>query len=114
MRSTSKVSKRKTTANPGCHGGEQAHPDHSYALSRLRRAEGQLAGIIRMVEERRYCVDILVQFRAAMAALRTVEAEVFETHLRHCLRQAMESRDPAEADRKIEELTRLLVRRTQI
>ena len=98
--------------SPDCLGGH--HPDHSAALPRLKRAQGQLAGIERMIQGRRYCVDILIQFRASMAALRSLELEVFETHLKHCVEQAMRSRDPKEVARKINELTRLLGRRTQL
>lgn len=98
-----------------CHHEKgEAHPDHRANLPRLNRVKGQLDGIEKMVVEQRYCVDILVQFRAAMAALRKLEAEVFERHLHHCVEQAMQSRDPKEVERKIGELTQLLVRRTQL
>lgn len=90
------------------------HPDHSYALPRLKKIQGQLAGIEGMIEEQRYCADILIQFRAAMSALRNLEASVFETHLKHCVTQAMQSHDPSEADRKVREVTELLARRTQV
>jgi len=53
-------------------------------------------------------------FRAAMAAMRNLEVEVFGTHLRHCVSDALQSRDSKEANQKIEELTELLVRRTQL
>lgn len=98
-----------------CHDtGGAEHPDHSYILARLNKVQGQLGGIERMVQEKRYCVDILVQFRAAMAALRNIEVDVFKTHLQHCVTQAMNTKDPAEAQKKIDELTELLVRRTQL
>lgn len=92
----------------------QAHPDHSELLPRLNRVEGQLVGIQKMIQEGRYCVDILVQFRAAMAALRTVEVNVFEKHLKHCLTSAMLSPDKKQVDEKIKELTDLLSRRTSL
>lgn len=93
---------------------EHGHPDHSYVLPRLSRVQGQVAGIEKMIRDRRYCIEILVQFRAAMAAMRNLEVEVFGTHLRHCVADAVRLRDPKEVDKKIEELTDLLVRRTQI
>lgn len=94
------------------HGGP--HPDHSEYLPRLKRAQGQISGIERMIEERRYCVDILVQLRAAMAALRAVEVSMFETHLQHCVSEALQSRDRKSIDRKIRELSELLTRRTSL
>lgn len=91
-----------------------SHPDHSYALTRLNRIQGQLAGIDRMIQDGRYCVDILVQFRAAMAAMRNLEVEVFGTHLRHCVTDALRSKNTDEANQKIDQLTELLIRRTQL
>lgn len=67
-----------------------------------------------MIGDGRYCVDILVQFRAAMAALRTVEVGVFEKHLEHCLSAALHSKDKKQIDVKIKELTELLTRRTSL
>ncbi len=105
------MAKKKST--PSCHA-EANHPDHSYALPRLRRVEGQLRGLEGMITEKRYCVDILVQFRAAMAALRSLEVRIFETHLQHCLTQALETRDPKAAQEKISEISKLLTRRTSM
>lgn len=90
---------------------DSGHPDHAYAIPRLRRVQGQLAGIDAMIRSRRYCADILIQFRAAIAALRGLEAMVFETHLRHCVRHALDSKDPRETEKKIQELTELISKR---
>lgn len=90
------------------------HPNHSEVLSRLSRVQGQVNGIEKMIHDQRYCVDILVQLRAAMAALRAIEAEVFQSHLKHCVQSAVLSRDPKRAQEKIDELTELLNRRTQL
>lgn len=90
------------------------HPDHSHLLVRLSRAQGQIGGIEKMIAERRYCVDILVQFRAVMAALRGLEVEIFQSHLKHCVTSAMKARDPKEAEKKIKEISELLARRTQL
>ena len=111
------VMKKKKEACPQCDEHTDSgdlHPDHSNLLPRLNRAQGQLGGIEKMIRERRYCVDILVQFRAAMAALRSLEIEVFKSHLEHCVSQALSSRDAGEAQKKIDELTELLLRRTQL
>jgi len=88
------------------------HPDHSEFLPRLKRVGGQISGLQRMIEEGRYCVDILVQFRAAMAAMRSVEISIFERHIEHCLSSALLSKDKKQVDEKIKELTDLLSRRT--
>ena len=108
-KNTSKKSDRSCETH-----AEHHHPDHSAHLPRLNRVEGQLAGIQKMIREGRYCVDILVQFRAAMAALRSVEIEVFESHLQHCLASALHSKNKKQVDEKIKELTDLLSRRTSL
>jgi DNA-binding FrmR family transcriptional regulator len=90
------------------------HPDHTGYLARLNRAQGQIEGISKMIGDRRYCVDILTQFRAVMAALRNIEAGIFETHLEHCVDAAVSSKDKRQAVEKIRELTQLLSRRTTI
>ncbi len=81
---------------------------------RLNRVGGQLSGIQKMVDEKRYCVDILVQFRAVMAALRSIEVSIFEKHLEHCVSDALLSRDKKQVKEKIKELTELLSRRTSL
>lgn len=93
---------------------KEQFPDHAEYLPRLKRAKGQIAGIEKMIEEGRYCVDILVQLRAAMAALRAVEVSMFETHLQHCVSDALQSRDKKNIDKKIRELSELLTRRTSL
>ena len=83
---------------------EQAHARHKGQLERLRRIEGQVGGLVRMVEQERYCVDILTQIRAARAALRRVEEAVLREHVEHCVAQAIRSGDPAEQKAKVDEL----------
>lgn len=85
-----------------------AHPDHGAQLSRLNRISGQLNGVKRMIEERRYCPDILTQVRAARAALRSVELLILGTHLRHCVAEAAQANVPEVSQAKIEELVALL------
>ena len=84
------------------------HPDHGAQLNRLNRVVGQLNGVKRMIEERRYCPEILTQVRAAGAALKSVELLILGTHLRHCVAEAVLSHDKKKADLKIEELVTLL------
>ena len=83
------------------------HPDHTGEITRLSRAIGQLEGVRKMIEDGRYCADILVQLRAVHSAIRGVEAAILEKHLESCVRDAFESADPATMRRKITELTRL-------
>jgi CsoR family transcriptional regulator, copper-sensing transcriptional repressor len=80
------------------------HARHLGQLTRLRRIEGQVRGLTRMVEEERYCVDILTQLRAVRAALKRVEEGVLRDHVEHCVGQAMRSGGRTEQRRKVEEL----------
>ncbi len=96
---------------------EGRQPDHRHArhtgqLDRLRRIEGQVGGLVRMVEQERYCVDILTQIRAARAALRRVEEAVLREHVEHCVAQAIRSGDAAEQKTKVDELLAVLGRFT--
>jgi CsoR family transcriptional regulator, copper-sensing transcriptional repressor len=73
-------------------------------LKRLARAEGQVRGVARMVEEDRYCIDILTQLAAADTALENVALEILGDHVTHCVAGALTSGDEAEAATKIDEL----------
>ena len=79
-------------------------------LKRLNRIEGQVRGLARMVEEDRYCIDIVTQIAAVRAALRRVEEDVLRDHVSHCVAYAMASGDKAEQDQKIAELMDVLAR----
>jgi DNA-binding FrmR family transcriptional regulator len=85
---------------------------HSKAssLKRLSRIEGQVRGLARMVEDERYCIDIVTQIAAVRAALRRVEEEVLRDHIAHCVEHAIVSGDAAEQRRKIAELMDVLGR----
>jgi DNA-binding FrmR family transcriptional regulator len=72
---------------------------------RLSRIEGQVRGLSKMVEEERYCIDIVTQISAVRAALRRVEEEVLKDHVSHCVEHAIASGDKSEQRRKIAELT---------
>lgn len=82
-------------------------------LNRLNRVEGQVRGIARMVEEERYCIDILTQLQAVRAALAKVETELLRGHLGHCIESAIVSGDKDEQRKKAEELIELLQRATR-
>ncbi len=79
-------------------------------LNRLNRIEGQVRGVARMVEDDRYCIDILTQVQAARAALVRVESELLKGHLGHCIEGAIVSGDVDEQRRKAAELIDLLER----
>jgi len=71
---------------------------------RLNRIEGQVRGLSKMVDEERYCIDIVTQISAVRAALRRVEEEILKDHVSHCVEHAIASGDKADQRRKIAEL----------
>ena len=79
-------------------------------LNRLNRIEGQVRGIARMVEEDRYCIDVLTQVQAVRAALAKVETEMLRDHLGHCIEGAIVSGDKGQQREKAAELIQLLER----
>jgi CsoR family transcriptional regulator, copper-sensing transcriptional repressor len=80
---------------------------------RLKRIEGQIGGLQRMVEDNRYCVDVLTQISAIRAALHKVETEILRDHVSHCVVGAFASGDTVEQRQKIEELVDTLGRMTR-
>lgn len=82
----------------------------SKLVNRLSRIEGQVRGVARMVEEDRYCIDVLTQIQAVRAALARVESEMLKTHLDHCIEGAIVSGDVDQQRRKAGELIELLGR----
>jgi DNA-binding FrmR family transcriptional regulator len=83
--------------------------DSQAVRSRLRRIEGQVRGLQRMVDEDAYCIDILTQISAASRALQGVALELLDAHLDHCVRAAIDEGGP-EADAKIAEATAAIAR----
>ncbi|HZZ87681.1 MAG TPA: metal-sensitive transcriptional regulator [Caulobacteraceae bacterium] len=79
-------------------------------LNRLARIEGQVRGVSRMIEEDRYCIDVLNQLQAIRAALSRVEGEMLKGHLNHCIESAIVRGDQAEQRQKASELIELLER----
>jgi len=77
-------------------------------IARMRRIEGQARGIAKMMEEDRYCIDILQQFSAIEAALRAARMQVLRIHIDHCVDEAITSGDGARQKAKIAELVELL------
>jgi DNA-binding FrmR family transcriptional regulator len=79
-------------------------------LKRLKRIEGQVRGLTRMVDEDRYCIDIVTQIAAARTALRRVEEEILRDHIAHCVDHAIASGDREDQKKKIAELMEVVSR----
>ena len=83
------------------------HPSHKTQVSRLNRAIGQLEGIKRMIEKGQYCVNIMIQLRAARSAVKNIELSVLETHMHSCLAKSCDA-DEKTKQEKIAEIIELL------
>ena len=83
---------------------------HEETLHRLRRIAGQVQGIQRMIDERKYCIDIITQIQAARSALRAVELQILEKHMSHCVNDAFASGSSQDAGGKVAELLQILKR----
>ena len=86
-----------------------SNPCHKNRIANLKRIEGQIKGIIRMIERNDYCIDILNQTKAAKNALSNVENRILEKHLNECIKESINN--PKNADEKIAELIKTLKRR---
>ena len=80
------------------------HADKEALVKRLHRIEGQVRGIERMVEDDRYCIDILTQIGAVSTALESLAFRILDQHVNHCVADAVASGDAEDARRKTEEL----------
>jgi DNA-binding FrmR family transcriptional regulator len=79
-------------------------------LARLSRIEGQVRGVSRMIEEDRYCIDVLNQIQAIKAALKKVEEDILKSHAAHCVAHAIDSGNVDDQRRKFDELVELFGR----
>lgn len=84
------------------------HPRRNQIIKRLNRIEGQVRGLSRMLEDDRYCIDVLTQIQAVKAALKRAEEEVLKDHADHCIHDAIESGDPEKQKQKFDELITLM------
>jgi DNA-binding FrmR family transcriptional regulator len=84
--------------------------DKAALVTRLHRIEGQVRGIEKMVDEDRYCVDILTQISAATTALESLALQILDQHIRHCVAGALASGDEADAKQKTDELLQAVQR----
>lgn len=108
-----RVIRRAATCGCGAHEKDRkalaVDPEiKSSNLKRLRRIEGQVRGLQRLVEEERYCADILVQISSVQEALRSVGRALMKNHLRHCASEAIRDNTPGRAEAMYEELLNLM------
>ena len=85
-----------------------SHPCHEKQLPSLKRIEGQVRGVTKMIEEKKYCIDILNQIKAVKNALSTVEGKIVRSHLQAFVKDALE--DDVNFDNKVDELVKALKR----
>jgi CsoR family transcriptional regulator, copper-sensing transcriptional repressor len=97
---------KKKTKNNCC--TEERSADHSAEIPRINRISGQLEGIKKMIENKRYCPEILIQLRAIRSAIRAVEGNILKTHLQSCVTQSFLSEK--ERSQKIDEIKELFDR----
>jgi DNA-binding FrmR family transcriptional regulator len=91
--------------------GSTVDPEIKHAIgTRLRRIEGQVRGLQKMVEEERYCADVLMQLSSVQEALRGVGRGLLQNHLKHCVTEVLRSTDQEQVDAAVEELMELMYR----
>ena len=83
---------------------------HEEQVTFLKKIEGQIRGVQKMIEEKRYCVDIITQIHSIIGALYRVENEIFKKHLDGCVIQALRGKSEAEKQKKIEEVIELIAK----
>jgi CsoR family transcriptional regulator, copper-sensing transcriptional repressor len=88
----------------------EGYPSHAENIVSLKRIEGQIRGIQRMIESRQYCVDILNQIHAVIAALARVEDKILEKHFENCVTHAMQGKSSADRKHKLGEILQLISR----
>lgn len=86
------------------------HPDHNTELHRLSRIIGQLGGVRKMIEDGRYCIDILQQTSAITSAVQSLERAILKKHFEHCVRGAFMASSEKEVEKKIKELLKVFGR----
>ena len=84
------------------------NPSHEDNLVALRRIEGQVRGVQRMIEERKYCIDILNQIYAIKGALGRVEEKILKRHFRNCVTEAVKGTSEKEKQQKLDEILKLI------
>jgi DNA-binding FrmR family transcriptional regulator len=88
--------------------------DTEDSVRRLKNVEGHLRGVIRMLEEDAYCIDVIRQIQAVEAGLNKVSAQILENHLNSCVITAIKGKDPAERERVLKEITEVFEMSTKV
>lgn len=83
---------------------------HEEQLQYLKKIEGQVRGIQKMIEEKRYCVDIMFQIHSIIGALYRVEDQIFKRHIEHCVISTLRGKSESEKQKKLNEITELISR----
>jgi len=86
------------------------NPDHQDNIVALKRIEGQVRGVQRMIEDRQYCIDILNQIHAVKGALAKVEEKILQKHFQHCVKMAIMGCSEMEKQQKLDEILELINR----
>ena len=84
------------------------YPKHDDQMVRLNRIEGQIRGIKKMIQDNRYCIDIINQCNSVTAALNEVKKNILRTHLNHCVMNAFRADEPLDSEKKIDEIVSLM------
>ncbi len=84
------------------------NPNHTDNLVALRRIEGQIRGVQGMIEDRKYCIDILTQIHAIKGALGRVEEKILEKHFQHCVTEAIKGTSEKKKQQKMDEILNLI------
>ncbi|NCN41768.1 metal-sensitive transcriptional regulator [bacterium] len=81
---------------------------HEDQRARLTKIEGQIRGVINMIDNQRYCIDILHQFKAIRSGLQAVERNIIDQHLTHCVKKAVSSKKTGDANKMLDEVRNFL------
>lgn len=92
----------------------ERYPSHEDQIKRLARIEGQVKGIRKMIEERRYCIDIVQQVKAVTAGLKVVQMGVLEKHIHHCVRETVNMADSNEFVDRVDEIVAIIGRMDEL
>lgn len=93
---------------------ENDYSPNGDVLNRLRSVSGHVNGVIRMVEQDEYCIDVINQIQAVQAALSKVSVMVLDDHMHHCMTDAIRSQDPAVRERVLSEIMEVFEKRSKV
>ncbi|WP_077368978.1 metal-sensing transcriptional repressor [Anaerosalibacter sp. Marseille-P3206] len=82
--------------------------DRELTLKKLKTVRGQIEGLIKMVEDDRYCIDISNQLMASIGILKNINKDVLDAHLKHCVTEAFDSEDSTDKKQKVDEIIKII------